>query len=45
MRLNRHIITLFFALLISGVLSSHVYAQKEGSPENTINALDYRYIL
>lgn len=43
MRLNRYIITLFFALLITGVQGSHIYAQKIGSPENTVNALDYRY--
>ena len=36
-------IILAFVLLFAGVQGSHVYAQKIGSPENSVNALDYRY--
>ena len=41
MRLNRYILCLCLAVLSWGV--QEVHAQKYGSPENTVNAINYRF--
>lgn len=43
MRLNRYILCLCLVFLGAGIQADRVYAQKPGSPETSINALDYRY--
>ena len=40
---NRYILTLILSILFMGLAGERMYAQKPGSPENFINALDYRY--
>ena len=43
MKLNRYIFTLILTVLAWGMSGERMYAQKEGSPESTFNALDYRF--
>ena len=43
MRLNRFILCLCLAILFWGVQDICVYAQKPGSPENSVNAINYRF--
>lgn len=43
MRLKRNILGLCFALLIWGGQNISLYAQKPDSPENSVNAIDYRF--
>ena len=43
MRLSRYILCLCFAILSWGLLETSVYAQKIDSPENDLNAIDYRF--
>lgn len=43
MRLNRTIFCLCLAVLSWGMQERSVYAQKPDSPENSVNAIDYRF--
>lgn len=43
MRLKRYILCLCLAISAWGWQGESVYAQKKGSPENTVNAIGYRY--
>ena len=43
MTLKRYILCLFFAISVWGWQGMDVFAQKKGSPENTVNAIDHRY--